>query len=447
MRKLLYIIILLTLFKLCHAQNIDSLWKVYNNKTLSDTNRMKAIIAIASADRENNPDSAEILANIGLAYAEKYNKPAHKVNAILTLGCGACNKSNYPKAMAYFLEALKIAETIKSKQNVERCYMNIGNIYFAQINYAKALAYYEKALKIAEEINDKEKKSDCYTNIGNVYIEQTDYDKALAYHLKSLTICREMNDRYGVGFCYGNIALVYNHQLNYAKALENYLNSLTIFKEFKDKSGVAYCYTSIGERYISLGDVNTAIKYLDSSLTLGKEIKDINTQRYSYQDLAAAYAKKGNYKAAYEYHVKFKQLTDSIFNADNSKQLGDMKTKFEVEKKEAELKIKSDAEQEKLKAIASEEGKRQQVIIAAVAGVLVIVVIFSLFLYKRFKVTERQKTIIEKQKQRVDEAYDLLHEKNKEVMDSIRYAKRIQTALITSERYIANSLNRLIKNN
>jgi hypothetical protein len=45
----------------------------------------------------------------------------------------------------------------------------------------------------------------------------------------------------------------------------------------------------------------------------------------------------------------------------------------------------------------------------------------------------------------VDHAYEELHEKNKEVMDSIRYAKRIQTALITSEKYIANSLKRLMK--
>jgi len=46
----------------------------------------------------------------------------------------------------------------------------------------------------------------------------------------------------------------------------------------------------------------------------------------------------------------------------------------------------------------------------------------------------------------VDKAYDELHEKNKEVMDSIYYARRIQTALITNEKYIENSLNRLMKN-
>ncbi|HXD92551.1 MAG TPA: tetratricopeptide repeat protein, partial [Bacteroidia bacterium] len=197
--------------------------------------------------------------------------------------------------------------------------------------------------------------------------------------------------------------------------------------------------------YYRLANYKLAIQYCDSELTLCKQIGDIDGEREAYENLAKTYSKTGRYKEAYENHVKFKTLTDSIFNADNSKQLGDLKTKFEVEKKETELKIKSDAEQEKLKAVAGEEKKRQQVIIASVAGVLLIVIMFSLFLYKRFKITQRQKSIIEKQKVLVDKAYEELHEKNKEVMDSIRYAKRIQTALITSEKYFENAFNRLIK--
>ncbi|HWY35002.1 MAG TPA: hypothetical protein VNX68_10170, partial [Nitrosopumilaceae archaeon] len=146
------------------------------------------------------------------------------------------------------------------------------------------------------------------------------------------------------------------------------------------------------------------------------------------------------------YHVKFKQLTDSIFNEENSKQLGDLKTQFEVEKKEAELKVKAEAEQEKLKAVSMEEKKRQEVIIYSVGGVLLIVIIFSLFLYKRFRITQKQKLVIEEQKVLVDEAYEKLREKNKEVMDSILYARRIQRALITSDKYIDNQLNKLNTN-
>jgi len=41
----------------------------------------------------------------------------------------------------------------------------------------------------------------------------------------------------------------------------------------------------------------------------------------------------------------------------------------------------------------------------------------------------------------------VVEEHHKETMDSIRYAKRIQTALITSEKYIDKTLNRMQKNN
>jgi hypothetical protein len=40
---------------------------------------------------------------------------------------------------------------------------------------------------------------------------------------------------------------------------------------------------------------------------------------------------------------------------------------------------------------------------------------------------------------------DLVEEKQKEILDSIYYARRIQRALITSEKYIENKLTKLIK--
>ncbi len=62
------------------------------------------------------------------------------------------------------------------------------------------------------------------------------------------------------------------------------------------------------------------------------------------------------------------------------------------------------------------------------------------------QVSERTDEVV-KQKVEVDKAYQTLHEKNKEVMDSIHYAKRIQRSLLPTENYIAKQLNKLIKNN
>ena len=42
---------------------------------------------------------------------------------------------------------------------------------------------------------------------------------------------------------------------------------------------------------------------------------------------------------------------------------------------------------------------------------------------------------------------EIISQKNKEVMDSIHYASRIQRTLITSEKYIDKTLRRMMKNN
>jgi serine phosphatase RsbU (regulator of sigma subunit) len=61
-------------------------------------------------------------------------------------------------------------------------------------------------------------------------------------------------------------------------------------------------------------------------------------------------------------------------------------------------------------------------------------------MYNRFRVTSRQKTIIELQKQKVDETYAMLHEKNKEVMDSINYAERIQRSFLATKNLLDDNL-------
>jgi len=446
MKKCFYIFIfLLFASELCHAQKTDALFKIYNNKNEADTSRLKAIHKLIWFYKDNKPDTALILASQALEFAQKSKQKKYEGQIYSAIGTLFSCMANYPKALNCFLKSLKICQETVNKSGEGRCYNNIGTIYKYQSDFKTALTYFFKGLQIAEKTNDQWGVGSSCNDIGNVYLDMNDYNKALAYYEKDLKFCEQVADKQGMGLSYGNIGGVYNRKLDFANALIYYEKGLKFSKEVNDKSGVAYCYGSIGELYISTENLKLAILYLDSSLLINNEIGDIDQARYSYENLADIYAKTGKYKEAYENHVKFKQLTDSIFNADNSKQLGDMKTQFEVDKKEAELKIKSDAEQEKLKAIALEEKKRQQVIIVSAAGVLLVVIMFSLFLYKRFRITQRQKTIIEKQKQRVDEAYSQLHERNKEVMDSIHYAKRIQTALITSEKYIENSLNKLMK--
>ncbi len=118
--------------------------------------------------------------------------------------------------------------------------------------------------------------------------------------------------------------------------------------------------------------------------------------------------------------------------------------------KNAQAKKVSDAEISKQKAIAAQQDaelKNKQNQQYALFGGLFLLVVFLGFVYNRFRVTNSQKKIIERQKMEVEiqkEVVELAHteleEKNKEILDSINYAKRIQSAILPQDKLIKENL-------
>jgi hypothetical protein len=89
----------------------------------------------------------------------------------------------------------------------------------------------------------------------------------------------------------------------------------------------------------------------------------------------------GNYKAAFEHHKLFIIYRDSL----NKKKSLQANMQYEFDKKE----IANKAEQDKLDAINKEEKKKQQIVIYAVAGLLVLVGVFAVFMYNRFRISKK----------------------------------------------------------
>jgi len=148
----------------------------------------------------------------------------------------------------------------------------------------------------------------------------------------------------------------------------------------------------------------------------------------------------------FELYVK---MRDSINNGQTRKAAIKSQLKYEFDKKALADSIRA-MDEKKIKDAKIQEGvaklKQEQTMRYALYGGLALVIIFSVFIYNRFTVTRKQKDIIEMQKHVVEEQKELVEEKQKEILDSIKYAKRIQRALIPSEKYIGNALKRLMKN-
>jgi hypothetical protein len=219
------------------------------------------------------------------------------------------------------------------------------------------------------------------------------------------------------------------------------MSTLKIDEDAGNKESIIINYINIGQLYLDIHNLKEAEFFLRKSLLLSKETGYKEAIKESYYGLFQLDSSRADYKNALLNFQLYMSYKDSLLNEATQRNTLQASLQYEFDKKE----IASKLEQDKFKVINEEEKKKQQMIIYFVVGLFLVVLTFSIFIYNRFRITNKQKVIIEEQKLLVDSAYKSLHEKNKEVIDSIHYAQKIQRALITSEKYIENKLNLLHK--
>ncbi len=384
-------------------------------------------------------------------------------------------QGNYPKALQGYLTALEMAKKINDKKLMSEDYMNSGDCYRLQGNYAEALKSQLASLKINEELNNKEAIAGNYSNIAIIYNEQENYTDALLNNFASLKINTELGNKNLIAINYINIGLVYKAQGDYTSALTSQLISLKINKELGNKNNIAINYTNIGRireqqkkydvalndyfdamkineelgnnevanSFINIGTVYTKQKkykegfdYLNKGLNLSKTTGNKERIKESYSALSQLDSAQGKWQDAYFHNRMYYLYRDSLVNEKNTRKLVQEQMKFEFGKKQDADKL----EQLQKDAKAEEQKQKQKWITLSISLGLFILIIFSVLLFKRFKITVKQKRVIESQKVIVEKQKELVEKKNKEVTDSINYAKRIQTAILPSARIIKENL-------
>jgi tetratricopeptide (TPR) repeat protein len=248
------------------------------------------------------------------------------------------DQGNYPEAIKTFFMALKLYEETGSNKGGEAgAYIGVGNVYRYQLNYAEALKYYSIALDIMKQIGDKQGMASCYVNVGSIYDLLHNNDAALQNYLEGLNIQQESGNDVALSVTYNNIGVIYENLGRYEEALKNFNLSVQICEENKDKQGIAVAYNNVGDVYIKQKKFIKAKEYLLSALDLNNEIGNKNNIRESYKSLAEFSEATGDFKNALGYHKLFSAINDSLLNENNSKQVNELKVRYETEKKDKEI--------------------------------------------------------------------------------------------------------------
>ncbi|GGG58207.1 tetratricopeptide repeat-containing sensor histidine kinase [Epilithonimonas arachidiradicis] len=267
-------------------------------------------------------------------YLEK--SPDNKYYAILYLNFGNLfiDKGDTLTALKNYHLTTKYSILAKDTARILTSYIVIANALQGK-NNRKANEYYEIAFSLAELTHDKQEQFNIRLNQSNIFLDPTDSsknEKALVFLKKTETLLKQLND----------------------KSLYFYLNF------------------NYGAYYMNKNDIQNAINYYESAYKeYDIERIPINYKLDILKNLIKIYKKDNNYQKSYAYQNIFYKLKDSLFTIEKEKNYNQLLAKYEVEKKNSQIKLLS--QQNEL-----QEAKKTRIYMAlsSVSSLLLIVFVF-----------------------------------------------------------------------
>jgi tetratricopeptide (TPR) repeat protein len=287
-------------------------------------------------------------------------------------------------------------------------------------------------VEIANHLNDNEKLFLSHFDMG---VSTTSTTSIQHYNI-ALKYTNPEKDKRRITAIYNNLSAKYLELGDLDSAISCAEKAFKISKEINRIEGMAAASLRVANACYFKNDFNTAIAKGKQGLQLFKQAEILRRQDACAKVIGESYKELGNYKEALYYFEMMNVLKDSLESITqlNDAEFVDKKFAYELIQKEDSISLSKERTVSKLKleninnALSKEKFKRY-----ILYGGLGMILIFAIFLIITIQRKKRDNTIIKEQKQIVDE-------KNKEITDSIKYAKRIQNAILPHDKLVKEYL-------
>jgi len=299
--------------------------------------------------------------------------------------------SDYSKSLDHSLSAINIYKSLKDKKGEADTVNNLGAVYMFQNENQKRLECNLNCLALREEIEDFDGVSGSMNNIGETYFEMGDYNNAEKWLLDCLEYEHSGID--SKAWANHNLGKIQTGHSNWTIAKDYFSKCLELTTI--DKYDVLTCETflKLCELSISTANYSEAEEYGIKALALGKEIGAKEYIKTALLLLSTIMEKLNKTVESLSYHKQYHQIHEEIFNEENSQKIKDIGYQHEIDQ------ISKVAEFERLKKIELANAY-----------------------------------------QKVEQSNLLIEQKNRDITDSIRYAKKIQQALLKPENHVSDHL-------
>jgi len=375
--------------------------------------------------------------NNDLSSALEYYKKAHfvfqytgnkkKIAEVLSsIGGIHYRKGDYPDALKHYFRSLKIHEELNDVNSQAACFNNIANVHYQLQEYEKALDYYSKAYFLHEKMGDEKRMAQSSSNLGIVNTELGNFEEAIIRHNYALEIFEKMDAKAPKARTLYNLANTFHAMKELEKSLIYCNKAIEIYENTRDERGLAYSLIKTGQVYLESGKIQLSKVALSKSLSIATKLNEKEVLKLAYSEIWRADSASKNYLSSLENYKLYIVYRDSLRNEEVTKEVIQSQVNYEYEKKKAADSIKID-EERKLSIFKLESEKKQKKYLYI--G-LIALIGFAYFMFSRYKLTQKQKRIIELKEKETEKQKELIEEKQKEIIDSITYAKRLQQAIL-----------------
>jgi len=372
------------------------------------------------------PDSALFIYFNSIKIAGQAGDSLPIIEAYNRIGFIYREKGEPLKSIQYFNAALTSNPGERYKAEAGSAYVNIGVIYNDLGNLKEALRNQQLGLKIYRDIGDKGREANALARIGNVYMDLKNDSAAMRCYQQSKDLFASVNHQRGVAICLNNMAMIYTNQKDYRKALDMYKQARVIRESIGDKNGVALILNNIGSTFLQMDQTDSAIYYIKLSLSITQQLNYKDMTMSNLELLAQSHAAAEDYKLAYQYHVEYHALFDSLHNEEATKQINELNAKFEADKREQQnIQLE---QQNKLNEAAIQQ---QNVRAWFLAAGLISIIVIALLIWRSAIRSKRANVELAQQKK-------IVEEQHRDILDSISYAQRIQTAVLPTQEEMVN---------
>jgi len=293
-----------------------------------------------------------------------------------------------------------------------------------QGKYAKSLEYNYKALNYYSSKKNEVQYASVINNICLLHLTNKQIDSAYLFGLRAVEILKKNNMQSELANSILALAEICIEKKDFENARLKAIQSLELYRIAKIELGLF-------NANMILGKINFKQNYYDSAIVSYNTANDL-IQKYSlpelkrdcYLSLSQCYSSLKKYDLAYKNQVMFAAYNDSVSDQRLKNKTIEMDAKYSITKKESELREKE------LEIIS--QTKQRNFLILGIIGVFIIMIIF----YRSYLQKKKANYLITEQKRIVDE-------KQKEILDSIQYAKRIQNAMLPNEKFIERFFKKL----